>query len=908
MTRAFDFSQAAQTGITILPAFTPAPVVGDELRVASMLGGRAALQFTVPGRSIGASGGFTNVMDFGATGDGVTNDRNAIAAAVASLNGRPGVIYFPPGRYVVSGDYIVIHSGVRITGAGSGVSIIQFAVMNVGQGGVAQLFVNTLFEDLEYDTDVPTTPANQTDHDLQIDNLGFDYSSATVRGADIVCFLLARDIKIFNITAYNPPAGAVKYEALKFIGCDNVVVSGCIFKGVTNAVDCWKGCTRVTVSECAFDTNRTNAHGNGGLINWNATGSGYNDFGVSRDLKVSNTALWLYDPGSNAMFLDALGAGSQSTEMLVDNVTIRSMSGMNTGIVCRGYVDRLKVRGLSFSAAPGADLKPFLVEGIYSSTPAADYTDVITTVLNSNLITIHFPSGVKIGPGNYMRIQDGVDGNLPFVGCGLSLKGYYPVVSATDVVGRRVPNGRGISLDEDNPVLDPRATNVNTVVVRIPDQVANTSGVMAGSVNLLGYFGHPHAFDFESVSFDGISNQGKDLMLISGDSARIAGVVVSTNYQGNPLPQYRSIVAIGDSVSLKGDTPSAVNISGVVGAPGTVPLQAGWDGDNSIAWDHAAQQPILSTPAVGSFDPVLRFDGSVPVGIVYTEQAGTYTKTGPLVIFALHIAISNKGTSVGAASISGLPFVANSWGGQARGTYTANFTTRITQAPSGTTTPVVYTATVGSLTYTIAAAGTDGASGTYDLVLSGGAGTSMTGAATFTVIGRDKVASITRTNPGSGGQDGRYPMVFTGSATTPAEGDVLVTNGAIAEVRLLSGGSGYLSPPVVSVDVPGLAGAVLTAVLGVGGITEVNVKVRGVYTTAPTASTSACPGLTGAAVTVAVNTTGLSAPSEIIGRIVGGHSDMALHLDVDQLGMRLTSGDFSNSNFLRMAGWYLTDK
>lgn len=40
-----------------------------------------------------------NVRDYGATGDGVTDDRAAISSAIAALGGSAGVVYFPAGNY-----------------------------------------------------------------------------------------------------------------------------------------------------------------------------------------------------------------------------------------------------------------------------------------------------------------------------------------------------------------------------------------------------------------------------------------------------------------------------------------------------------------------------------------------------------------------------------------------------------------------------------------------------------------------------------------------------------------------------------------------------------------------------------------------------------------------------------------
>jgi hypothetical protein len=66
----------------------------------------------------------------------------------------------------------------------------------------------------------------------------------------------------------------------------------------------------------------------------------------------------------------------------------------------------------------------------------------------------------------------------------------------------------------------------------------------------------------------------------------------------------------------------------------------------------------------GTFTPVLNFGGGT-TGITYGTQAGRYTKVGRVVSISIYISLTNKGSSTGAAGISGLPFtVAPVGGGQ----------------------------------------------------------------------------------------------------------------------------------------------------------------------------------------------------------------------------------------------------
>lgn len=67
--------------------------------------------------SVERPAGAVSVREFGARGDGVADDTEALRAGVAEVGKRGGVVWVPAGEYRITGD-IVVPSGVTIQGAG----------------------------------------------------------------------------------------------------------------------------------------------------------------------------------------------------------------------------------------------------------------------------------------------------------------------------------------------------------------------------------------------------------------------------------------------------------------------------------------------------------------------------------------------------------------------------------------------------------------------------------------------------------------------------------------------------------------------------------------------------------------------------------------------------------------------
>jgi len=82
----------------------------------------------------------------------------------------------------------------------------------------------------------------------------------------------------------------------------------------------------------------------------------------------------------------------------------------------------------------------------------------------------------------------------------------------------------------------------------------------------------------------------------------------------------------------------------------------------------------------GTWTPRVTFGGA-STGIAYATQLGWYTKVGQIVHFSLRLSLTSKGSSTGAAAITGLPFaaadqssgVAGYWGAMAAAMYVVSW-------------------------------------------------------------------------------------------------------------------------------------------------------------------------------------------------------------------------------------------
>lgn len=116
-------------------------VVSGDHGEQAIIGSAPPVEIIVSGAIQGAPGppgrlsGYSNVKDYGAIGDGVTDDTDAIQLAIATAD-PGGTILFPAGTYKIS-DALTLETGKSILGVGSEATIIvQTATDKDGINGV----------------------------------------------------------------------------------------------------------------------------------------------------------------------------------------------------------------------------------------------------------------------------------------------------------------------------------------------------------------------------------------------------------------------------------------------------------------------------------------------------------------------------------------------------------------------------------------------------------------------------------------------------------------------------------------------------------------------------------------------------------------------------------------------------
>jgi hypothetical protein len=151
-----------------------------------------------------------NVKDYGAVGNGSTNDSTAIQSALDALGATGGTLLFPKGTYMLSAS-IKVPSYCKLQGLGS-VTLKRNAAID-------NLLIN------KSDTVTGVYAANSN---IILDNLIFDGNAGTygTTNCTLVGFGHCDNIKIMNCTFKN----IYSWHQVEFNAVSNGSITGCVFK------------------------------------------------------------------------------------------------------------------------------------------------------------------------------------------------------------------------------------------------------------------------------------------------------------------------------------------------------------------------------------------------------------------------------------------------------------------------------------------------------------------------------------------------------------------------------------------------------------------------------------------------------------------------------------------------------
>ena len=222
-----------------------------------------------------------SVKDFGATGDGTTDDTTAFQNALTAAAGKS--LYVPNGTYLCTG--LTIYSGTNMYGDSPSTSIIKAKgtlgtstalLKNANQSGTAYAY---------------------TDVGIAVSNIRFDGNNLGSRTAELVSFGKVNDLHVNNCQIFN-----VQYIGMALGGCLAAVVSSCSFTEcgsdsviIEGGAALWMGPAAdttvsfdVSVTECNFNNN-----------NWSAMYANGNRLSMIGNYLSSNKESGIFMTGNN---------------------------------------------------------------------------------------------------------------------------------------------------------------------------------------------------------------------------------------------------------------------------------------------------------------------------------------------------------------------------------------------------------------------------------------------------------------------------------------------------------------------------------------------------------------------------------------------------------------------------------
>tara|TARA_R110002049_G_scaffold299104_1_gene489181 strand:+ start:4920 stop:6272 length:1353 start_codon:yes stop_codon:yes gene_type:complete len=300
--------------------------------------------------SNGGKAGVHDVYDYGAKGDGVTNDHDAIQKAIDACNGTGGTVLFSNGKFLTGQLMLGSDLTMKIDSSATLLGIQSDSEDDYPYHMIETEYPNRMYEDIQrrllYGNHVKNvtitgkgTIDGQGDFDpwMNVKSLGAEKDRPT-----ILSFVGAKNITVSDITLIKPACWTQVYiecdsvtisnvkvrtgnlqpnrDGIDIVDCHNVLIEDCDIKSEDDGI-CFKsgseyGCVNAIVRNCTVDKLNVNA-GNGFKLGTDALGS-FMNFEVS-GLTIKNVKR------NSAIAIESMDGA------VIDNINISDVEISNTG-------------------------------------------------------------------------------------------------------------------------------------------------------------------------------------------------------------------------------------------------------------------------------------------------------------------------------------------------------------------------------------------------------------------------------------------------------------------------------------------------------------------------------------------------------------------------------------------------